>query len=38
MKALVYYGNLISSRSPDDLPAFGHAIVEQFAKLGAGAS
>ncbi|MER2221167.1 MAG: DJ-1/PfpI family protein, partial [Rhodococcus sp. (in: high G+C Gram-positive bacteria)] len=31
-------GNLISSRSPDDLPAFRQAIVEQFAKLGAGAS
>lgn len=31
-------GNLISSRSPDDLPAFCQAIVEQFAKLGAGAS
>lgn len=31
-------GNLISSRSPDDLPAFRQAIVKQFAKLGAGAS
>jgi len=31
-------GNLISSRSPDDLAAFRQAIVEQFAKLGAGAS
>ncbi|ABG95357.1 probable protease [Rhodococcus jostii RHA1] len=31
-------GNLISSRSPDDLPAFCQAIVEQFAKPRAGAS
>lgn len=31
-------GNLISSRSPDDHPAFCQAIVEEFAKLGAGAS
>lgn len=31
-------GNLISSRSPDELPAFCQAIAEQFAKLGAGAS
>ena len=30
--------NLISSHSPDELPAFCPAIVEQFAKLGAGAS
>ena len=30
-------GNLISSRSPDDLPAFCQAIVEQFAKTRAGA-
>lgn len=31
-------GNLISSRSPDDLPAFCSAIVEEFAKTPAGAS
>ena len=31
-------GNLISSRSPDDLPAFCQAIVAQFAKPRAGAS
>ena len=30
-------GNLISSRSPDDLPAFCQAIVDQFAKTPAGA-
>lgn len=31
-------GNLISSRSPDDLPAFCSAIVEKFAQAPAGAS
>jgi protease I len=31
-------GNLISSRSPDDLPAFCQAIVEQFAEPRAGGS
>ncbi|KAF0965681.1 DJ-1/PfpI family protein [Rhodococcus sp. T7] len=31
-------GNLISSRSPDDLPAFCQAIVAQFAKPRTGAS
>ncbi|WP_397495449.1 hypothetical protein [Rhodococcus sp. KBS0724] len=31
-------GNLIASRSPDGVPAFCQAIVEQFAKLGASAS
>ncbi|MFI1461954.1 type 1 glutamine amidotransferase domain-containing protein [Nocardia carnea] len=35
---VVIDGNLISSRSPDDLPAFCQAVVEQFAKPGAGAS
>jgi protease I len=29
---VVVDGNLISSRSPDDLPAFCRAVVEQFAK------
>lgn len=29
---VVVDGNLISSRSPDDLPAFCNAIVEQFAQ------
>ncbi|MBF6223108.1 DJ-1/PfpI family protein [Nocardia abscessus] len=35
---VVIYGNLASSRSPDDLSAFCQAVVEQFAKTGAGAS
>ncbi|SEH53647.1 protease I [Mycolicibacterium rutilum] len=35
---VVIDGNLISSRSPDDLPAFCATIVEQFAKTPAGAS
>ena len=30
-------GNLITSRSPDDLPAFCRAIVQTFARVGAGA-
>jgi putative intracellular protease/amidase len=35
---VVIDGNLISSRSPDDLPAFCRAIVDQFAKAPARAS
>jgi protease I len=35
---VVIDGNLISSRSPDDLPAFCNAIVNEFAKTPAGAS
>jgi deglycase len=35
---VVIDGNLISSRSPDDLPAFCRAIVEQFAEAPAHAS
>ena len=35
---VVIDGNLISSRSPDDLPAFCNAIVDEFAKTPAGAS
>jgi protease I len=35
---VVIDGNLISSRSPDDLPAFCRAVVEQFAKAPARAS
>jgi protease I len=35
---VVIDGNLISSRSPDDLPAFCSAIVEEFARSPAGAS
>lgn len=35
---VVIDGNLISSPSPDDLPAFCRAIVEEFAKSPAGAS
>jgi protease I len=33
---IVIDGNLISSRSPDDLPAFCHAIVDAFAQSPAG--
>jgi protease I len=35
---VVIDGNLISSRSPDDLPAFCRAIVDEFAKTPAAAS
>ena len=35
---VVIDGNLISSRSPDDLPAFCNAIVDAFAKTPAGAA
>jgi protease I len=35
---VVVDGNLISSRSPDDLPAFCTAIIDEFAKTRAGAS
>ena len=35
---VVIDGNLISSRSPDDLPAFCNAIVNEFAKSPAGVS
>jgi protease I len=35
---VVIYGNLTSSRSPDDPSAVCQAVVEQFAKAGTGAS
>ena len=35
---VVIDGNLISSRSPDDLPAFCNAIVDVFAQSPAGAA
>jgi protease I len=35
---VVIDGNLISSRSPDDLPAFCNAIVDAFAQSLAGAA
>ncbi|MEV0110001.1 hypothetical protein AB0H42_27190 [Nocardia sp. NPDC050799] len=35
---IVIDGNLISGRPFDDLPTFCQAVVEQFAKTGAGAS
>ena len=35
---VVVDGNLVTSRSPDDLPAFNHELVELFAKAPAGAA